>query len=556
MDEFDVRIRRVHHADQRDLRSMTASTGARPALTESECVRALKARDARFDGVFFVGITSTSIYCRPICPARVSRPDNRRFFGTAAAAERAGFRPCRRCRPELAPGRSLVDAVSRLAGAAAQRIAAGALNGRSVRELANELCVSERHLRRALEREIGASPVELAQTHRLLLAKRLLTDTALPITHVAYTSGFQSLRRFNVAFRERYGMNPSALRRGTASARGRHSRDKGAGAPDRNHDGWVRLTLAYRTPYAWDDMFAFLARDSAHGVEQVRGSRYARTVRIGAHSGVVLIDAQKSVRADASPGGASLVAHVSTSLLPVLMPLLAALRHLFDLDAEPTVIDSCLARNGLGSLVRRRPGIRMAGAIDGFDAGLRLLLRGKTHAARRRASTDGASAAPTDAVTDRVIRALGEPIETGVSGLTHLAPTAQSVADAGAKGLVMLGVSETRARSIEAFARAVADDTIRLVPGSDVAETCRALAALPGIGGARATAIAARALAWPDTFHAADPTLVRAAGLANGSELLKRAEAWRPWRAYAAVHLRENVTARVERGTNPRSVVQ
>src|SRR5262245_58238791 len=190
------------------------STPDHPILRRPKALqRALNARDPRFDGLFFVGIITTRIYCRPVCPARVSYADHRRFFNTAAAAERAGYRPCLRCRPELAPGRALIDAVPRLADAAAHRIAAGALNGRGVGDLASELGVSERHLRRALERELGVSPVELAQTHRLLLAKRLLADTTLSVTHVAYASGFQSLRRFNSLLRERYRLPPSALRR-------------------------------------------------------------------------------------------------------------------------------------------------------------------------------------------------------------------------------------------------------------------------------------------------------------------------------------------------------
>src|SRR5215208_6448495 len=198
-------------------------------LTAELCHHAVGARDPRFDGLFYVGITTTRIYCRPVCPARVSHPDRRRFFGSAAAAERAGFRPCLRCRPELAPGRAAVDAVSQLARAAERRIAAGALNGRSSADLARELGVSERHLRRALEREIGVSPVELAQTHRLLLAKRLLADTTLSVTQVAYASGFQSLRRFNAAFRESYRMPPSHVRRPSGT---RHVRQAPRDRPD------------------------------------------------------------------------------------------------------------------------------------------------------------------------------------------------------------------------------------------------------------------------------------------------------------------------------------
>src|SRR6266704_1771716 len=231
---------------------------------------AVDARDPRFDGVFYVGITTTRIYCRPVCPSRLAYDHHRRFFDSAAAAERAGFRPCLRCRPELAPGRTVVAALSRLAHAAAQRIAAGALNGRSVADLARGLGVSERHLRRALEREIGVSPLALAQTHRLLLAKRLLVDTDLPVTRVAFASGFRSLRRFNSVFRERYGLSPSALR------------PRGVG---RREYETVRLTLAYRPPFAWDVLIALLAREALPGVEVVRDGRYARTVRLAGERG-------------------------------------------------------------------------------------------------------------------------------------------------------------------------------------------------------------------------------------------------------------------------------
>jgi len=192
---------------------MLEPAGLPPSLPAHICQRALDARDPRFDGLFFVGIVTTGIYCRPTCPSRRATPDHRRFFNSAAGAEHAGFRPCLRCRPEAAPGRTPIDAVSRLAYAAARRIGAGGLNGRSVADLAADLGVGERHLRRALRRELGVSPVELAQTHRLLLAKRLLAETALPVIDVAFASGFESLRRFNGAFRERYGMSPSALRR-------------------------------------------------------------------------------------------------------------------------------------------------------------------------------------------------------------------------------------------------------------------------------------------------------------------------------------------------------
>src|SRR6202049_3778259 len=278
---------------------MMQPAGSLILLSSDTCQRAARARDPRFDGVFFIGVTTTGIYCRPICPGRFVRPTNRRFFVSAAAAERSGYRPCLRCRPELAPGRAPVDAVSRLAFAAALRIGAGALNDRSGaglarglggtgRQLRGELGASAAPLRRALERQLGVSPVELAQTHRLLLAKRLLADTALPMTHVAFASGFQSLRRFNTVFRERYHLSPSKLRR---AARGGDERRRtgaraaaAAAGPDRDR---VRLTLGYREPLAWSVLLRFLQRDAIPGVEIVNGSRYGRTVRIDGRSGVV-----------------------------------------------------------------------------------------------------------------------------------------------------------------------------------------------------------------------------------------------------------------------------
>jgi AraC family transcriptional regulator of adaptative response / DNA-3-methyladenine glycosylase II len=466
--------------------------------------RALSARDARFDGIFFVGITTTKVYCRPVCPARVSYPTHRRFFDSAAAAERAGFRPCLRCRPELAPGRALIDAVPRLARVAALRIGAGALNGRGVAHLARELGVSERHLRRALEREIGVSPVELALTHRLLLAKRLLADTTLPVTRIAFASGFQSLRRFNAAFRERYRLSPSAVRRSPRSS---------------ETPNLVRLTLAYRAPLAWDMLIAHLRHDAMPKVEMVESARFCRTVRVDGHRGVLFVEneaASAHVNVDVSP-----------SLLPALMPVLARLRQLFDLDAEPAVIDAHLEQGGLGVLVRQRRGMRIPGAFDAFDVVLRALLCGP----------QGRSGAAARELVGRVVRALGEPIDTGIPALTRLAPTAARVADAGATRLTALGVPRGRAMVIVPVPRAIADGALRLEPSVDVAATHRALMEFGGVGDRLATTIVMRALHWPDAFPASDRALQRATCASSAHDLRERAERWRPWRAYAALHL-------------------
>jgi len=450
--------------------------------------RALDARDARFDGVFFVGITSTRIYCRPVCPARVSYPDRRRFFLSAAAAERAGYRPCLRCRPELAPGCSPVDAVARLAHDAARHIAAGALNDRPVTDLARTLGVSARHLRRAMRRALGVSPVELAQTHRLLLAKRLLVDTALPVTQVAYASGFRSLRRFNATFHARYRMPPGALRRAPRANGLTPRADTDAPPP-------LRLTLAYRAPFAWDALLAALRADVVDGVDVVEARHYGRTIELDGHRGVVFVQDV--------PRKSHVAVDVSPSLAPALMPLLARLRRLLDLDAEPATIDAHLAAGGLAAHVAARPGLRAPGAVDGFEVALRAILRGRAR---------------------DVVEALGEPLATRHPALRRLTPDAHRVASAGAVRLTALGVPNGRATALVGVARLVADGALRLEPGSPPAATRRTLVSIPGVGERVATLIVARALAWPDVCP--DRTLLDAV------------ERCRPWRAYAALHLR------------------
>jgi AraC family transcriptional regulator of adaptative response / DNA-3-methyladenine glycosylase II len=502
---------------------MAGDSGSLLLLSADQCQRAAGARDPRFDGIFFIGVTTTGIYCRPICPARVVRSVRRRFFASAAAAERAGYRPCLRCRPELAPGRAPVDAVSRLALAAAVRIGGGALNDGSVADLARELSVSERHLRRALERQLGVSPVELAQTHRLLLAKRLLADTSLPVTHIAFASGFQSLRRFNSVFHERYHLSPSQLRKAGGGERPGAVRPAAAG-PVRDV---VRLTLAYRAPLAWGVLLRFLARDALPGVEVVRGDSYGRTVRIDGRSGMVFAaDMRPSAGSALRSAGTHLDVEVSLALVPALMPLLARLRQLFDLDAEPSAIDSHLGQGGLAEMVARRPGIRIPGAMDGFSAVLAVLIRG--------AGPPGRAAGEA---TRRVVQALGVPLDTGIPGLDRLAPTAARVAEAGAARLAALGVAPRRAATLAAAADAFAAGRLALGPGSDHVTARRALLAIDGMDDRSATAILIRTLYWPDAFPETDRTLQRAAGTPGPGTLRALAERWRPWRTYAALHL-------------------
>ncbi|MBV9772913.1 MAG: helix-turn-helix domain-containing protein [Gemmatimonadetes bacterium] len=474
------------------------------SLDPDTCYRALSARDTRFDGVFFVGVTTTGVYCRPVCRARRPGADRCRYFTTPAAAEQEGFRPCLRCRPELAPGRAIVDATGRLAAAAAARIAAGALNGRGVDALAAELHVGERQLRRALAREFGVGPLELAQTHRLLLAKRLLTDSALPVTQVAFASGFRSIRRFNALFRERYRLNPTALRRTRAEAEAA--------------EGTLALTLAYRPPLAWGALLAYLAGRATPGVEAVEGDRYLRTVALDGCRGWIAVEPAR--------GADALRVRVSLGLAPVLMPLLARLKSLFDLDAEPEPIAAHLsADSALAPRVRREPGLRVPGCVDGFELAMRAVL-GQQVSVRAATTLAG-----------RIATAFGEPLETGHPALTRSPVSAEHMAAVEPEELAALGLTRARAATVVALARAVAEDGVRLEPGADVERTMERLRAIPGIGEWTAQYVAMRALHWPDAFPHGDLGLRKAWGGASAARLRADAERWRPWRAYAALYL-------------------
>jgi AraC family transcriptional regulator of adaptative response / DNA-3-methyladenine glycosylase II len=472
-----------------------------PGLDWNSCTRALEARDARFDGVFFVGIASTGIYCRPICPARATLRRNRRFFSNAAAAERAGFRPCLRCRPELAPGLARVDAVPRLVQSAATRIAAGALNGRSVDALARELGVTGRQLRRALQRELGVSPIELAQTHRLLVAKQLLTDTRLPMTRIAYASGFQSLRRFNALFHSRYRLNPGALRRRMASS-------------SRDADDTVWLTLAYRPPLDWTALLAFLGARATPGVEAVDLAAYARTIRIGRHTGVIRI----APRADA------LRLELGASLIPVVVEVRARVRQLFDLDAEPAAIETHLAATQL-PVASLRPGLRVPGAFDGFELAVRAILG-------QQVTVKGATT-----LMGRLTSVFAEPIDAGDPALTRLAITAERLAEASVSRIKAIGLPAARAQTLSLLARAVADGHLRIDADAEVRSMMQRLEDIPGVGAWTAEYIAMRALHWPDAFPATDLVLRRNAGNLTAAQLRRAADRWRPWRAYAAMQL-------------------
>ena len=479
-------------------------------LDRKSCNRAVESADARFDGVFFVGITTTAIYCRPICPARRTLRKNRRYFSSAAAAERAGFRPCLRCRPELAPGRARVDAVPRLAEAAAQRIASGALNGQGLDRLAQELGVSGRQVRRAMQQELGVSPIELAQTHRLLLAKQLLTETSLPMSRVADASGFQSVRRFNALFRDRYRLNPESLRRRTAL---------NGKAQEPN----LRLTLAYRPPLAWEALLSFLSARATPGVERVEDGTWTRAVRVNGVTGVIRVRQPDAGSAEANHD--VVVLEADTALAPALMALCARVKHLFDLVAEPNAIEAHLVRAGFQPISRQARGLRVPGAFDAFELAVRAILG-------QQVSVAGAST-----LMGRLTATFGENLPEGVEGFTHLAPTADRLADAGPEAIRRIGLPGARAATIHELAHRVASGALSLAADADVKSLTVGLREIRGIGPWTAEYIAMRALHWPDAFPASDLVLRRAAGGLTTARLKSVAEAWRPWRSYAAMHL-------------------
>jgi AraC family transcriptional regulator of adaptative response / DNA-3-methyladenine glycosylase II len=473
-------------------------------LDDQTCYRALAARDARFDGIFFVGVTTTEIYCRPVCTARTPGRDRCRFFHNAALAERAGFRPCLRCRPELAPGHAPIDAVGRTARQAAARIEAGALNdGGSVEQLARELGLGPRQFRRTIRQEFGVSPVQLAQTNRLLLAKQLLTESQVPIIDVALASGFSSVRRFNALFRKHYDFTPTTMRRSNRCA------------PD--HDS-LRLTLAHRPPFAWRQLLSFLAARAAPGVECVMQDAYVRTVALGASRGWV--------RVVPVPGRNALAVDLSTSLMPVLPELLARLRHLFDLSARPDVIESHLSGDRrLARSIRRVPGLRVPGAFDGFELAIRAILGQRV------------SVAAASTLAGRLAHSCGEQVATPFPCLNRISPRAEGLERIDLCEFTRLGIPASRGRAIRELASAVSRGSIRLEPGAKPEPTIAQLVELPGIGDWTAQYIAMRALRWPDAFPAGDLGLLRALGADSPTALRITAEAWRPWRAYAAMHL-------------------
>jgi AraC family transcriptional regulator, regulatory protein of adaptative response / DNA-3-methyladenine glycosylase II len=475
--------------------------------------RARRSRDARFDGRFFVGVTSTGIYCRPICPAPSPREAHVRYFPTAAAAADAGFRPCLRCRPEAAPGTPAWLGTSAVVRRALALVHDGALDEGSVDALAARLGIGPRQLHRLFLTHVGAPPVAVALTRRLHFAKRLIDETDFPMTQIAFASGFSSLRRFNDAFLRAYQRPPSAIRRL------RHS----DAAPER---GEVTLRLAFRPPSGFEDVLRFLAARAIPGVERVDAHGYSRTV--------VLSSGPAAVAVGPVRGRNELALRVVGAPATALLSLTTRVRRVFDLASDPATIGTVLRGDALiAPLVRRRPGLRIPGAWDAFECAVRAIVGQQVSVAAGRT------------LVTRLVERAGTRLARPIDGLTHLFPSPEALAGADLAGL---GLVSARARTLSAMARAVADGTLRLDgPADDVRAGLREL---PGVGEWTAEYVALRALGEPDAFPAGDLVLRRVAGGEHAltpRALAERAEAWRPWRGYAAVHLWEAAASRPSR---------
>jgi AraC family transcriptional regulator of adaptative response / DNA-3-methyladenine glycosylase II len=465
------------------------------------CDRARLAKDARFDGLFFTAVRSTGIYCRPVCPAPQPKRQNIHYYPTAAAAAADGYRPCLRCRPELSPT-AWKSAGEETVERALTLIANGALQDGSIETLAQRVGVSDRQLRRVFLARTGATPIAVHTTRRLLLAKQLLTETSLPVTQVALAAGFNSLRRFNAAFADGCGMPPTAIRR-TAAA---------AASPQ------LSLRLAYRPPFDFPMILAFLAKRSIPGIERIGETSYERVVG-PAH-------ASTWIRVTAAPDKPELRLELSDTDPRAIPDIVRRVRHVFDLDADLSAVHAVFAQDALlARAIEKRPGLRVPGGWDGFELAVRAVLG-------QQVSVAGATT-----LARRLVEAYGERREPAREGLDRVFPAPAALAQA---PLETIGLPKSRASTLRALATAVIEGRIDFSPGQKLEEFVARFVALPGIGPWTAQYVAMRALGHPDAFPAGDLVLQQvlgAPGRLTEKATEARSQAWRPWRAYSVLHL-------------------
>ncbi|MDQ6661218.1 MAG: helix-turn-helix domain-containing protein [Chloroflexota bacterium] len=478
------------------------------------CYRAICSRDARFDGRFFTAVTSTGIYCRPICPAQTPQARNVRFYPCAAAAEAAGFRACRRCRPDASPSSPDWNVRADLVARALRLIAEGVIDTEGVAGLAGRLAVSERHLHRELMAEVGVGPLALARSRRAQTARLLIDQTHLSLTTIAFASGFASIRQFNDTMQDAFGCAPSEFRRRAQAG------DAGGGS--------LTLRLQYRPPFDAEFLLAFLERRAVPGIEEVGNGRYRRTIALPRSKGIIEIEPMA--------GSNHLLLRLHLNDLSDISLLVQRCRQMFDLDADPAAIADVLTTDPiLAPLVSARPGLRVPGAVNGFEMAVRAILG-------QQVSVSGART-----LAARLVKAHGEPLATPDGTLTHMFPSPEVVAQADLGGL---GLTQGRITAIRSLAASVATGTLYLDRGADREQTMTKLLELPGVGPWTVSYIAMRALGDPDALPVTDLGLRQALqqrGLATDQRSIhKHAEAWRPWRSYATLHLWRSLSDSLE----------
>ena len=472
---------------------------------------AFKVKDPRFDGRIFIAISSTGIYCRPVCGARMPKFENCTFYNTAAEAEQAGYRPCLLCRPELAPGTSISDATSNLLYRATRVLEENCGSGMNLDEFANSLGCSSRHLRRIFMDEYNVTPVQYLQTCRLLLAKNLLTSTNLSILDIAIASGFGSVRRFNDVFKKHYNLTPTSLRKKSLNKK----------IPNEN----INLSLGYRPPFRWKEIIGFLSTRAIKGVELVENGEYLRTV--------ILVNSKGEkvsgwIEISHNEKKKQINVNISETLLSVIPQILSLVRNLFDLYSDPTIVyESIKSMNDI------RPGLavlgtRVPGSFNAFEMVVRAVLGQQITI----------KAAGT--LASRIVENYGESIDTGINGLTHTFPAPEkilSMGDSIRENFGVLGVISARSNTIYELAKAINNGTLNLSMSSQPEEEIKMLMNIKGIGSWTAKYIAMRTMGYPDAFLETDVGVKKALYEFNPKEIVNMAENWRPWRSYATVNL-------------------
>jgi AraC family transcriptional regulator, regulatory protein of adaptative response / DNA-3-methyladenine glycosylase II len=488
-------------------RSKEGPSDMAPELDPAICWQAINSRDRRFDGRFFAAVLTTRVYCRPICPVPLRKPENVRWFRSAASAEAAGFRPCRRCRPHTSPGTPAWQGTSAVVSRALKLISEGGLDSGDVETLAERVGISSRHLRRLFVEHLGASPVRIAGTRRVHFARSLIEETDLSITKIAFYAGFKSIRQFNHAMRAAFGQSPSELR------------DLLDGVKVSDGTGAIVIHLSFRPPYDWGELLRFLKQRATPGVEVIDDGCYRRTIEVDDEPGEI------EVRPDHDEP--RLQVRIKLSSYERLMQVIERVRRIFDLGADPLQIASHLSRDPrLKALLDALPGLRVPGVWDGFELAVRTVL-GQQLTAR-----------DSTILVGRLVRTFGQPVESSVVGLTHLFPRPQLLAHA---DLSRAGLRGACATALRALARAVCNGELTFEASKSLEHTLERLCAIRGIGAPKAHLIAMRAFGEPDAFPCRDLGLRRAVGNrrfpVSPPDLLRVAEGWRPWRAYAAMHL-------------------